>query len=173
MGEFLMVERKTFAVTVHNSTTEPYHYKACGLDDVYLENGFTFEPIDGELAISIQNIDGLHQAIAMHIALLDRAIKPREFRFLRKAMDFSQEHLAQQLAVDVQTVARYEKDQTAIPAPTDLMLRMIYVLSVMPEAQQAKALRDALDAVRHGGADQHGKVIFSRHNDLWDGAVTA
>ena len=43
-------------------TGEPLHYKQCGLDDVYLLNGFTRETINGEEYVTIEDLDGLWKA---------------------------------------------------------------------------------------------------------------
>jgi hypothetical protein len=42
---------------------ELLHYTACGRDDVYLVSGFTRERIDGEDAVTIEDLDGLWKAI--------------------------------------------------------------------------------------------------------------
>ena len=40
-----------------------YYYKACGLD-MYLLNGFTLEETPYGAGVTIQHLDGLHQAVA-------------------------------------------------------------------------------------------------------------
>lgn len=38
---------------------EPLHYRACGLDGIYLLNGYAIEEHDGETAIAVTDVDGL------------------------------------------------------------------------------------------------------------------
>jgi hypothetical protein len=42
---------------------QPLHYTACGLDNVYLLNGFKREIIDGEEYVTIEDMDGLWRAL--------------------------------------------------------------------------------------------------------------
>jgi hypothetical protein len=72
---------------------KPLHYTACGLDDVYLVNGFTREQIDGEEAVSIEDMDGLWKAIGLSLARDRKALTAKEVRFLRHHMDQTQAEL--------------------------------------------------------------------------------
>lgn len=40
--------RKNFFKPVKEVCAEPYHYKACGLDSIFLLNGYDVEEHDGE-----------------------------------------------------------------------------------------------------------------------------
>ena len=51
-----------------------YHYTESGLSNVYLKNGFTVEEVDGESYSSIDDIDGLHQAIAEIVVVRTHAL---------------------------------------------------------------------------------------------------
>jgi DNA-binding transcriptional regulator YiaG len=70
-----------------------------------------------------------------------------ELRFLRKQMDLTQEALAQRLRVNVQTVANYEKGKTAKIGPSEQIVRVLYVLHVLPHDMPADHLRAALEAM--------------------------
>jgi DNA-binding transcriptional regulator YiaG len=123
-----MTNAKRFVLGDQEIVREPHHYKACGLDDVYLLNGFTVEETDYGRGVSVHNIEDLHRAIGMRVISDKKPLSAREFRFLRKQMGFTQDQLAKRLRVDAQTVARYEKDQTAIPGATDAVLRFLYAV---------------------------------------------
>ena len=88
---------------------EKYHYLECGLDDVYLANGFVrFESKRGGTSIAIRDIDTLHQAIGEHLCQKKKDLSAKEFRFLRREMLMSQSILARLLDVGEQTVHRWE-----------------------------------------------------------------
>ena len=112
---------------------EPYHYRACGLDDVFLLNGFERKETAYGHGVAIHDVEGLHKAIGTHIIVSRRRISAKEVRFLRKLMECTQESLAKALRVDVQTVARYEKGESGVSGPADLLIRLLYVLWITPE----------------------------------------
>lgn len=124
----------------------PYHYRACGLDDVYLKSGFTTKDTAFGPTVFIEDVPGLHKVIGHSIITDSKPISPREFRFLRKNMDLTQHDLAERLRVDVQTVARYEKDQSAIPGSTDMVLRIMFALFIAPPDQRDDLL-DEIEAI--------------------------
>lgn len=141
--------RKTaFFLDGESMSAKPFHYTACGLDDVYLLNGFTIHKTEYGTGVSIKELDELHRAIGLHLVMHRKALSPKEFRFLRKQLDLTQGELADRLGVDGQTVARYEKGDTGISSPSDRLLRVIYVLSSMPEAERSRLLTEAMDMLR-------------------------
>ncbi|MGE3623707.1 MAG: hypothetical protein AB7H77_07550 [Bdellovibrionales bacterium] len=104
---------------------KPYLYKGCGLDNVYLLSGFErIKDEDGE-SIIIHDMDGLHKAIALRLIRGQKVLSGKEIRYLRTYMDLSQSSLGKLLGCDSQSIARYEKEQSVIPSPTDRLLRMI------------------------------------------------
>ena len=131
---------------------EPFHYKMCGLDDVFLLNGFTVEETDYGRGASIHDALELHKTIGQHLILKKQALSPRAVRFLRREMDLTQEELAKRLGVTAQTVARYEKGETDIPGPADKLLRFVYAMHLLTEKER-KAVLDALNAALSEDAD--------------------
>jgi len=107
-----------------------YHYSECGLPNVYLKNGFTLEEIDGEEYLSIEDVDGLHHAIALQLAEKKQSLTGREFRFFRQLFNHSRRVLGELLGVDQQTVGRWEKGESAIPKTVDAAIRQLYLESV-------------------------------------------
>jgi DNA-binding transcriptional regulator YiaG len=142
--------KDSFFIGGQKLAAQPYHYTACGLDGVYLLNGFTLHKTDYGHGVAVKNIDALHQAIGLQLVLHRKALSPRDFRFLRKLLDLTQNELGDVLGVDGQTVARYEKGETAISGPSDRLLRFIVILSLVPEADRAKLLTDILDVLKQG-----------------------
>lgn len=107
-----------------------YHYSECGLPNVYLKNGFTLEEIDGEEYLSIEDVDGLHHAIALQLAEKKQSLTGREFRYFRQLFNHSRRVLGELLGVDQQTVGRWEKGESTIPKTVDAAIRQLYLESV-------------------------------------------
>jgi len=107
-----------------------YHYTQSGLDNVWLENGFTFDQTPYGRGVIIENVHGLHEAIGY--ALLDKPgrLTGRELRFLRKELELSQSRLGELMGKTDQTVARWEKAQEVLP-DTDFLVRHIYRQTVV------------------------------------------
>jgi DNA-binding transcriptional regulator YiaG len=104
----------------------PFHYTQCGLDNVYLANGYeTIETPRGK-TIRIVNVPDLHRAIGSDLVDLQRPLSGNELRFLRTELGLPQAALAAALGVDAQTVARWEKEETDPPRTTDAAIRQMY-----------------------------------------------
>jgi len=143
-----MSEAIGFGIKGREPCADPLHYTASGLDDVYLLNGFTIEETDYGRGTVIECVDALHTAIARHLVIHRKRLSAKEFRFLRRQIDMTQAELAGRLGLDAQTVARYEKGETAISGPADLALRFVYILWALPSGEQAlvaEALKSLLD----------------------------
>jgi putative transcriptional regulator len=137
-----MTEKKRIFSQNGSQQTEPLHYRACGLEDVYLVNGFTIEKTDYGSSTAIHDIEDLHRAIAKHLVRDKKRFSGKEFRFLRKQMDKTQGELGILLGVDAQTVARYEKEETAIHGSADGLLRVLYSMSTMTNNQLKNILNE-------------------------------
>ena len=105
-----------------------YHYKECGLNNVFLKNGYEIEDDQeyGDL-FSVMDIEGLHRAIGCEIAKAPRALTGSEIKFLRKELDLSQKRVASMLGVKELTVGRWERDETAMSRGNELLLRAYYL----------------------------------------------
>ena len=104
----------------------PYHYTECGLDNIYLLNGFKFRTTSRGSSISIKDLDGLHKAIGLYFVTSKKDLTGQEIRFLRHEMLMSQNTLACLLGVTEQAVHRWENEKTTIPKPSESLLRLLY-----------------------------------------------
>lgn len=103
-----------------------FHYRSCGLDNVYLLNGFEVRELGGSESVAIHDLEGLHRAIAEQLIEKPAPLTGSEFRFLRVEMDFSQKALGNLLGVTDQAVANWEKGQTnKIPLSADTLVRLL------------------------------------------------
>ncbi|WP_421704819.1 helix-turn-helix domain-containing protein [Aliiroseovarius sp.] len=147
---------------------EPYVYRISGLDDVVLLNGFSREATDYGEGVAIENVDNLHRAIALHIVSTKKALNPREFRFLRREMEMTQNELSSALGVDGQTVARYEKGQTGITGPVDRLLRFLFVFNLLPKDMQAEVIERAREAIERDEVTEHSPSFIEEEGSWFE-----
>jgi DNA-binding transcriptional regulator YiaG len=143
---------------------EHYHYTGCGLDFVYLTNGYkAHQTPDGE-GVAIEDADGLHKVIAREIITGPQRIRGQEVRFLRSEMDLSQEGLAKIMLTTRGTIARYEGSATKpIPGQAEAALRMFVALKIGGHeiAEQIVELLTEIDEF------EHGDIAFSETQHGW------
>lgn len=127
--------------------TDGFHYTACGLDYVYLQNGFQVRETRHGKATAIKDAQGLHEAIARAIISSPHRLRGQEVRFLRAQLKLSQEGLARVLRQRRGSVARWEAaPDKDIPGPVDAALRMFYALKADQHAV-AERLVDLLTEI--------------------------
>jgi transcriptional regulator with XRE-family HTH domain len=83
-------------------------------------------------------------------------------------MGFTQEQLAKRLRVDGQTVARYEKDQTAIPGSTDAVMRFLYAVYLIPADQRMQVLTELAEELEERDSKSGRAMYFRQTNHGWD-----
>jgi putative transcriptional regulator len=105
-----------------------YHYTECGLDNVYLENGFTVHKTAYGKGVSIDDTEGLHRVIGQWIIALPKPLNGAELRFIRTELDMTQKDLAAILGTTEQTLRLWEKHRRkSIPSgPADRLVRAFY-----------------------------------------------
>lgn len=148
---------------------EPYHYRGCGLDGIYLMNGYEVETHDGEQYVSITDLEGLHQEIGRHLVMFRKALTPKEIRFLRNTMGLTQAELAKRLGNNSQSVARWEKGECEIPGASERLLRALFLLSCMTESQLAQ-LKELLETKLEELDDFDELTVPTarfKHGDRW------
>lgn len=144
-------------------TCEPLHYTACGLDNVYLASGYQVREIGGERYVSVRDAEDLHKAIAGYLIRQKKVLAGKEIRFLRKHLELTQRELANWLGVSDQSVARYEKEQTALEGPTDGLFRLLVAAQVFG----AVNVREELEHIREADDATSDTVTLQRDDDEW------
>jgi DNA-binding transcriptional regulator YiaG len=122
-----MEMKQAYAVSGKKLASKPYHYTQCGLDDVYLLNGYHRQRTPYGSGVRIEKAEQLHETIAEWLSLNKAFLNGKEFRFLRKLMNLTQAELAVYLGCDAQSVARWEKEQTEINGAADKLMRILYL----------------------------------------------
>jgi putative transcriptional regulator len=142
---------------------EPYHYRGCGLPDVYLLSGYEQVTAENGDGVVIKDMDGLHRAIGEYIAQHQKVLAGVDLRFLRKEMNLTQTELGTIMGVTSQTVARWEKGETEFQGPGDVLLRVLYMAHVGKKLD-ARVLSEQIAAI---DTARHGKQLFKASRRGW------
>lgn len=129
-----------------------YHYTDSGLDNIYLVNGYHELDTPYGRAVSVEEVDGLHSAIANWLLHLPKRLNGKEFRFLRHELDLSQKKLGSLMGMSEQAVARWEKRVNRSVDPiADRLIRIIYAEFADGNGQVRKLIEKLaeLDQLEH------------------------
>ena len=122
-----------------------YHYKQCGLDSVYLLNGFTEHKTEYGNAISFKNVKELHKAISLVIIRQEGKLSGKEFRFLRKELELTQEQLAKYLGFTVLEINRWENEKNKLNPACDRLIRLLYIEHSLGNPHILQLMQDLQD----------------------------
>lgn len=151
--------------------TKPYHYSECGLDYVFLVNGFNRYPLEnGEIVTVIEDVEGLHCTIRNIVIELPRQLTGAEIRFLRREMDMSQRQLASVLGVEEQTVSLWERSGRNMPPPAERFLRA-WVKEHDSNRPEIRELTERLNALDRELADLEKRLELTRSDATWKKAA--
>lgn len=117
-----------------------YHYQSCGLNNIYLINGYQEIDTPYGNAVSIDDVEGLDRAIAHSLITYKPKLTGSEIRFLRKYLGLSQAKLALLLGNNEQAIALWEKHSN-IPKWASNMLRKL----VCEHIGENKTLMEIID----------------------------
>lgn len=141
-----------------------FHYTECGLDNVYLSNGYS---IDKDGALFIEDILGLHRAIGFSLVHCGRKLKGKEIRFIRHYMDVSQKTLGEMLGVEYLTVLRWEKGEIRITVMADRFLKILFIGYLNNEA----TIKEAVDNISDIDNNRCEEIELSHRKGQWKNAA--
>ena len=144
---------------------EPFHYRRCGLDNIYLLNGYEEELEDGESYVSVLDVDGLHQAIGLHLVMYRKSLAPKEIRFLRRTLNLTQAEMGRMIGQSDQQIARWEKGENHINGPADRLLRLVFIYTLLRETDRPDVPASFLEKLAELDTFPEGKVEFCRDPD--------
>ena len=130
-----------------------FQYTACGLDNVWLANGYKVKTTRHGNAVAVDDVDGLHRLIAKTLIDKPGRLSGKEFRFLRTQLGLSQEALGAMLDFSENAVSLWER-KDAVPAACDQWLRM----SVLAKLEGNAKLVDAIARTQ----TVH-KLVYQKH----------
>jgi DNA-binding transcriptional regulator YiaG len=142
-------------------------YTGCGLDDIWLGSGYDKVVADGEEAIIIRDLDGLHEAIGRSLVQRKKLLTGKEIRFLRLQMNLTQSKLARLVGCDAQQVARYEKGQNKMHGAVDRLLRMLY----REHVKDPVFVESFLEAIDEMDGRMDDKQVFDETAEGWKAAA--
>ena len=119
------------------------HYTACGLPNVWLENGYTKKETKYGIAVSVNDIDGLHKLLASKLIEKSELLAGYEFRFLRVQLGLTQEGLGKFLDVSENAVSLWER-KDSVPSVYDHMVRLM----VMAKFNGNTKISEAIERVQ-------------------------
>ena len=93
---------------------EPFRYLACGLDNVFLTSGFVRKERAGQWITAVEDADGLHKAISMHLVLRRKQLSGKEVRFLRKRLELTQAELGKLLGSRIRRLPATRKKKAPL-----------------------------------------------------------
>ena len=108
-----------------NGIADWHHYTECGLENIFLKNGFRKVENDGQITLIVDDQPGLHLAIGKRLCN-QRFLTGDEFKFLRKEMKMSQSRLGAVLGVTENMVSLWER-RSAIPRHALAMVKAMYM----------------------------------------------
>jgi DNA-binding transcriptional regulator YiaG len=101
-----------------------YHYKECGLDNVWLENGFAAKATPYGKAVAIDDAIELHKVLTLNLTMKKGRITGKELRFVRVVLGMSQEGLGKCVGAIEQSVSLWERTGK-VPQSADSIVRML------------------------------------------------
>ncbi|ALM84123.1 DNA-binding transcriptional regulator [Bordetella sp. N] len=138
-----------------------YHYTECGLDNVWLVNGYHVEKIDGEEYVSFEDADELHGVIGRSLAEKP-TLTGAEVRFLRKEIGMSQRLLAQFLGTTEQTVSLWERGAN-VPDSEARLMKAVYLEKVDGNVSVVDLLQHLIELDRKDSE----KLVFEDTEEGW------
>jgi len=107
--------------------TDPYHYKECGLDNVYIYGLDTCVDDRDDEIITISAVNELHAAIALGIVNHGHGMSGSELRFLRTEMGYTQSEFGILVHHDKQSIGRWERGEYDIDSSAETIIRRLAI----------------------------------------------
>lgn len=141
-----------------------YHYVECGLDNIWLVNGYEIHDTPYGRAVSFVNAEQLDRAIAQELTEKAEPLSGKELRFLRIMLDMSQKSLGEAMGREAQTVALWEK-RKKVPADVDYLVRHIYRQAII---NKSESYVEMVDRLNHLDRAAHAEALqFAASDEGW------
>ena len=139
-----------------------YHYTECGLDNVWLSNGYGEKETARGKAVSIAHADELHKILAEDLIKKPARLTGKEFRFLRLQLGLSQSTTALAQGVTKQNISLWER-HNKVPKANGHLMRVMYTL----HESKGQLLEDAFDRIMTVESGVHRHVVATATQKGW------
>lgn len=143
-----------------------YHYTECGLDNVWLENGYTIRQTPYGKGVSIDDADALHQVLVSEVVKKKGRITGKELRFLRTYLGLSQDGLAKCLSATDQSVSLWERTGK-VPGASDALVRLLVIERMRGNAN----VTSVLDRINDIDRLVNQKIVAKETRKKWHSEV--
>lgn len=142
-----------------------HHYVDCGLDNIYLVNGFKTRNFNGKEFVQISHPAKLHKAITSFLVHSPTALSRKELRFLRKEMNLSQKALGDLIGKTDQAVARWESGKGSIDPSSDRLVKMLANERILEEQSEISELLRMYAELDNQAYE--ARILFAEQEDRW------
>lgn len=153
------------------NSTNYYHYTECGLNNIYLVNGFKITKTEnGDEEIFIHDIHGLHKAISHTLIFKKGLLEGSEIKFIRTMLDLSQNKLGDRIGCGYQQILLWEKNKNKISKPADRLLKitlLTYLDKKIDNGEVFASINEIAD-LDAAEADQCNEIAFKEVKDSWE-----
>lgn len=141
-----------------------FHYVACGLPNVWLENGYRETTlVDGSTAFSIDDIKDLHVAIGRSLTQKEGILSGDEFRFIRSELRMSRRTMAEVVGMSPETIKKWESGENPIPKTADVAVRGLFLESL----KEVSTVKGLLELINHIEKKQQQELRFKDTDHGW------
>ncbi|MBS0339824.1 MAG: transcriptional regulator [Proteobacteria bacterium] len=138
------------------------------MDNVWLENGYHTKETAYGPATSIEDVDGLHQAIAVTLTEKPGKVTGKELRFLRLILGMSQAGLGKCMGATEQSVSLWER-HGKVPKYADSITRLLVLDKVTGEGR-ATHIIDRINTVERLC---NQRIVVRESRKKWRSELTA
>jgi DNA-binding transcriptional regulator YiaG len=143
-----------------------HHYTTCGLDNVWLANGYRTHDTPYGSGVSIADADGLHKLLAVEVAKKNGPLTRKEFRFLRTMLCLSQKNLAEMVGVTEQAVSLWER-YGKVPKIQDAVLRTL----ILDAFDGHGTMKQAIDRLNIVERLVNQKIVAKARQHVWTAKI--
>ena len=137
--------------------------RGCGLNNVYIKNGYKLENVDGLDTVAYFDLPNLYKQLARAISLRKDTLNAEEFRFLHKRLGSSQAEVGAIGDKTEQAVAKWEKGTQPVPKAEANLLRLKVLDALGFRADLAKVVGQ----LSADGSEDDSPYVFSYLNGKW------
>lgn len=147
---------------------EYYHYTECGLNNIYLQNGFSYLKNNHGKTIRIEDINDLHNAISDYLIYEKHPLNGKEIRFLRHELGISFGELGNLIGKSNDAISRWERDKFKIDGSSERLLKLLYADIIFNNDKEYRNQQIILEELPIDITNENKKLIFKKTKFGWN-----